>query len=158
MLIKMIPTNEIVIEVEPKHAGNYGFFSISGESRSPEDEYSLAQLIESNIKRHIDDVQYTNINQKRIYEDEVGNEYDTLFDLLDNNFNETSHPYRYRYERPSDDGVGSSGSTYNFKELIETAFHHQHNFTVTSENLTDNQLEFINKVIEVGLKSSIKWI
>ena len=158
MLIKLTPTNEITIEVEPIHAGNYGLFSVSGQHRSPEDEYSLAQEIESQIKRHIDDIQYTNINQKRVYEDEVGNEYETLFDLLEDKFNETSHPYRYRYERPSDKGIGTSGSTYDFKELIETAFSNSHKFEVTSGNLTDEQNKFLNKVVEVGLESSIKWI
>ena len=31
MEIKLKPTNEITVEVHPRNAGNYGFFSISGQ-------------------------------------------------------------------------------------------------------------------------------
>lgn len=158
MEIKLKPTDDVIVEVTPRSAGNYGIFSVSGQHRSPEDEYSLAKDIEDDIKRHVGDVQYTNINQRMVYEDEEGNEYETLFELLDVNLDSAVIPYRYRYERPTDSGVGTTGHTYNFKELVETAFNYPYKFTVISENLTNDQQEFINKVVEVGLESSIKWI
>lgn len=149
MKIKRIPTNEVIIEVTPKNAGNYGFFSISGQERSAESEYRLAQEIEGNIKRHVDDVQYTHVIQKAVYQDENGDNHDSIYDLLASNFSGWSG-YSYRYERPSDNGIGTRSSTDSFPELIEEAYRYPHKFEVTGE-LTEDQKEFLGKAIGAGL-------
>jgi hypothetical protein len=158
MIIKNKPTNEIVVEVKPRNAGNFGYIRISGESRTAEQEYRLAEEIESNIKRHVDDVEYTNINQQYVYVDEEDNEYNNLFDLLDDHFNETYTRYEYRYVRPSDNGVGTRSYTYDFRDLIESAFRNPNGFEVISGHLTDEQKQFLNNVILAGAESKIEWI
>lgn len=158
MIIKNKPTNQIVIEVQPRNAGNFGYIRISGRERSVYEEYRLAQQIEQDIKRHVDDVEYTNINQEYVYEDEDENEYDSLFDLLDHYFNEAYVRYEYRYIRPSDKGVGTRNYTYDFRELIEAAFRNPNGFEVISGHLTDGQKQFLNNVIVAAVESKIEYI
>lgn len=155
MKIKMIPTNEVVIEVTPRLAGSFGMFSIGGQERAPEAEKHLADEIERQIKRHVENVEYTCVIQKREFQDENGNTHETLFDLLDSNLNESVVSYSYGYERKSDNGVGTRGHTHSFPELIETAFKNPYKFK--AKGLTDNQKAFLEKVVEAGLDSSITF-
>lgn len=155
MKIKMIPTNEVTIEVTPRSAGNYGMFSIGGQERTPESEKQLANEIEREIKRHVENVEYTCVMQRKEFQDEDGNNYESLFDLLDSNFNATVVSYSYRYERKSDNGIGTSGYTNSFPELIETAF--KNPFKFEAKNLTQDQKVFLAKVVETGLNSSIEY-
>lgn len=158
MKIKVVPTNNVTIEVTPRRAGNFGIVRFSGHERTPEAEYRLAKEIENNIKRHVDDIEYTQINQVRLYQDEYGDEYETLYDLLEDHFNEFRTKYVYRYERPSDNGVVTQGYTYDFRFLIETAFNNPHNFQVLEGELTEHELQFLNKVLVAAVESKVEWV
>ena len=156
MNIKSVKTNNVIVEVTPRNEGNYGFFSISGQQRTPDAEYRLAKQIESDIKRQIDDVEYINIKQETVYQDQEGEEFDTLFELLSSNL-EHDDTYIYRYVRPSDGDVGTRARTNDFRELIEVAFKNPHQFEVIDGELLDSQKEFLNSVISLGKVTSITY-
>lgn len=49
--------NDIRVEVEPRHPGNFGWVSISGCERSEAETISICESIVQDIKRHVDDIQ-----------------------------------------------------------------------------------------------------
>jgi hypothetical protein len=155
-MIKTIPTNQCKVIVEPRNAGNFGFMRISGQERTVKEEYALCEEIKDNIKRHIDDIEYVFIEQEHKYVSENGNEYDSLFELLDKEYAEeqVADSYTCRYVRPSDNGTGTQSYAYNFQELVEKAYNNPWDFKVTHAypELTLERVNFLDKVIELGLK------
>ena len=155
MKVKVVPTNEVTIEVTPRHKGNFGFISIGGEYRTAEEERRLAQNIESEINRHVDDIQYTEIIQKHTYQDEEGNDFESMYDLLDHHYNE-EYDSRLEYRYDNSDGTGSIGTVDTFKEIIELAFMNPNGFKIKRGRLFDEQRVFLNNVIEAGLAAKNK--
>jgi hypothetical protein len=159
-MFKLKPTNKCTVIVEPKGAGDFGFCSISTIERSPKEEHELCEDIQRDIKRHIDNVSYVSIDQKQVYEDEDGNEFDTLYEALASHYDEynTTPHYNFEYKRPSDNGVGTLSSVNNFQELIEEAYRQpwSYNLTFAYPTLDEGQIEFLSKVIEAGLKDKSK--
>jgi hypothetical protein len=146
IMIKIKATNECEVVVTPEKV----WF---GE-RSPEREYQYCKEIENSIKRHVDGVKHTWINQKHVYEAD-GYEFDTLFEALEYLYwDDTYEYYTYRFKRPSDNGVGTRGTVYSFRELIEKAYKNPWDFTVleAEPELSERQKEFLKNVIEGGLQ------
>jgi hypothetical protein len=52
---KLIHEN-LRVEVTPRHPGDYGFFSISGEQRSEKEERDACEDIAEQIRRHVDGI------------------------------------------------------------------------------------------------------
>jgi len=127
--------------------------------RTAEEEYRKAEQLKESIERHVDDIGEIFINTKYTYEDEKGIEYNTLYDALAAKyFDADDEYYEYRYVRPSDNGVGTRGHVYSFKELIEEAYQYPWSFEikVADQELTKEQNEFLQKVIEAGLQEKSK--
>jgi hypothetical protein len=158
MKIQSVATNDVVVEVTPTRSRNFGFIRTNGEEQSPEAEYNKAVDLERQIKRHVDGYEAVDIVQKRIFKDEHGDTHNTLFELLYNNLSDSTIEYTYRYERPSDNGIGTRGTTYKFDELVEIAFKNPNKFQIISGELTDTQINFLSKVVQHGRLSRIEWV
>lgn len=165
-MIKLKPTNECEVIVEPKYAGNYGIFRIGGCQRIPKEEYNLCESIKTDIKRHVDDVGQVYIKQEHLYEVD-GEEFDTLYEALlykhePEDIEKSILPkYSYRYKRPNDN-CGSCSSTNDFKKVIEEAYRNPWEFSVSNAEqiLTIEQQKFLQNVINAGLEANgrIEWI
>lgn len=153
-MIKLKPTNNCYIKVFPRNAGNFGIFRMSGIERTPEEEYELCKEIEKDIKRHVDNIEYTYIDRGYVYVGNNDNEYDNLYEALEDLYapEEYVRGFTYRYENPFDNGVGTQGRVYDFKDLIINAYNKPWKFTVTGD-LTDLEKEFLNNVIKAGLEA-----
>jgi hypothetical protein len=152
MKIKVVATNDVEVIVQPKMGGNW----LSSEERSPENERYEAEEIQRAIRRHVD-IRHAYINKRYLYQDENGEQHETLYDLLDSNLNEKISNYVYSYERESDNGVGTRGSTVSFTELIEGAFRNPYKFELISGEISDDQKAFLDKVVEAGLNGGVVW-
>lgn len=152
-MYKMIPTNEVIVEVYPEQYS--GWFN--REEKSADRMYQDAKEIESNIKRHVDGVDSIHIIQKHKYQDkETGNTYDSLYEMLEDKYAEDNlEYYSFAYKRPSDNGVGTRSYAKSFRELIEEAYRNPFDFNLIKEcssRLTEEKEKFLNKVIEESLK------
>lgn len=153
-MIKKVPTNDVEIVLQAKSAGDFGFIRIGTMERTPEQEYRNCEEIVSQIKRHIDGVGWTHIHQKHIFETEDGSEFESLYAALAHLYDETGCDealFEYRFERPSDKGVGTRGRANSFNELIETAYKNPHKFTVVRGSLNPEQKTFLDNVLEAVL-------
>jgi hypothetical protein len=157
MNYKSVPTNEVVVEVHPSYVGDLGGIVIGGMERSTEDEMRTAKEIEGQINRHVDDVGHTTVKAERMYETEDGSQYETEFEMLADQL-EYDFGYEVRYERPSDNGVGTRTFPKSFNELIETAFENPYKFSVHKGDLNKEQQEFLSKVLEEGRNREFKWV
>ncbi|GIO13566.1 hypothetical protein J19TS2_31210 [Cohnella xylanilytica] len=152
-MIKKVPTNDVEILLQAKSAGDYGFFQIGSMGRTPEQEYRACEEIVSQIKRHVEGVGWTYIQQNHVYETEDGEQYESLYEALEHLFDAEgcSSVYEVRYVRPSDQGVGTRRRPKSFEELIETAYLNPHSFEVVSGQLSPEQQKFLNRVLEASL-------
>lgn len=157
-MIKVKPTNECIVEVYPRYAGNFGWVRISGQSRTPEEEYKLCEEIKHNILRHVDDVEDVSINQKVIYETSDGSEFNTLYEALEHECapDEYLRGFICTYKKPSDNGVGSTCRRYSFRDVILEAYEHPWEFKVSGCTLTEYEKEFLDNVIKAGLENKNK--
>jgi hypothetical protein len=123
------------------------------ETVTPAREYRKCEEIRDGIKRHVDDVESVYVNQKYAWHNDEHGTFDSLYDALEYTLEGPNYGYRYRYERPSDNGVGTSGRADGFKELIETAYRNPHKFELIQSEppLTDGQQEFLERVLEAAL-------
>lgn len=150
-LIKTIPTNDVEIRINARSAGDFGFMRTFIE-RSPQDEYRVCEEIVREIKRHVDGVGWTHIQQKHVFETEDGSQYDTLFEALEYLYDDGSAPqFEVRFVRPNDKGIGTATRPKSFDQLIETAYKNPHEFSVVRGNLTTNQKLFLDRVLEAAL-------
>lgn len=123
---------------------------------SPEKTIRYCKELKSEIERHCDVDECEVVTEYAWEYDDM--QFDSLYELLQHALieGELNEPwFTYRYERPSDDGIGSRGTVYSFKELIELAFDNPWNFTVIESypTLAPESQEFLNKVIAFGLKN-----
>lgn len=142
-MFKRVPTNQVHVEVLIKQPYLYEL--------EPEQAYRRGREIEDQIRRHVDDWEDTNVIQKYTYRDSHGQEHETLYDALEYWFDEDGalETFEIRYERPSDNGVGSRQKTRSFQEVIEEAWKNPHKFEVVSgPKLTEAQEKFLKKVLE----------
>lgn len=153
-MIKKVITNECRVIVEPKSAGDYGFMHIGGVKRSSDQEYRLCCEIEREIKRHVDNVGWTNVEQVELYVDEDHGEYERLSDLLEAKFAEYSLDYwKVRYQH-NKNGDYHSCNLYDFREVIEYAWRYPNGFEVKQLNgfdLRKDQVELIDKIVKESL-------
>lgn len=144
--IKAVRTNDITLEVTPISAGNYGCFSISGVTRTPADELRLANNIKNEIEHHVSDVGNVYVNQKRLYTIDGSEEkFDSLYDMLDDKYNESWSGYIYEYKNVNE-SIGTRCYSDSFKEVIERAFNYPEHFEMKSD-ITEEQRKFLNNVL-----------
>lgn len=142
-MFKMVPTNDVHVEVSIQKP----WFG----DLTPDQARRKAEEIGISIRRHVDEIDGVHAIQKYAYVDPNGIEYETLYDALENWFDEDGaiETFGIRYERPSDNGVGSSGRVRSFQEVIEEAWKNPHKFEVVSgPKLTEAQEKFLKKVLE----------
>lgn len=145
-MIKIVPTNSVTVEVTPSDPW---FGQLTADQA-----YRNGQNIADQIRRHVDGYQNIYVDQKSAYVDEEGREFESLYDALEYWFDEDGalETYEYRYERPSDNGVGTRGRTTSFKELITSAWNNPNNFSILSgPPLNEAQDKFFRKVIDAAL-------
>jgi hypothetical protein len=148
--VKCVYKNNSYVKVTPEMPLNI----LTQES--PERTIRYCKALQSEIKRHCDVDACEVVTE---YAWEYGNmQFDSLYDLLLHEIfeGELNEPwFAYYYERPSDNGIGSRGTVHSFKELVEEAFENPWNFTVEESysSLAPESQEFLNKVIEFGLKN-----
>lgn len=147
-MLHKIPTNDCHIEVrvETRWIGE----------RTAKEEYRQCEQMEKEIQRHVDDVGHTFIQQKYVWTDERGYEWDELYDALEELFDEEGvrESFKYRYERPNDNGTGTQGTVHSFEKLIEEAWTNPWKFEyVSGPQLTESQQTFLDRVIAESLKS-----
>ncbi|QDX94660.1 hypothetical protein EEL30_21710 [Brevibacillus laterosporus] len=125
--------------------------------RSEEEEYKKAEELKASIERHVDDIGEIYINTKCMYGNERGGEFNTLYDVLANQYYYIDECYEYQYVLPNAD-LGIRECAFSFRELIETAYRHPWQFELkeSSVELTQEKKMFLQKVIEVGLKDTSK--
>jgi hypothetical protein len=156
MTIKRIDTNDCEIRINAKSKGDFGFVHIGGMERSPKEEYRECEDILSQIKRHVDGVGWTDIAQKQMYETASGDQFDSLYEALEELYDEhgSSPIYSIRYERPSDNGTGTRRTFNDFKEVITEAWSNPWKFELQnfSTPLTEEQEQFLSNVIAASLK------
>lgn len=152
MAIKRVGTNECEIRITPRSAGNFGFMIIGGESRSAHQEYRLCEEIVENIKRHVDDIGYTYIEQKTSFETDDGGKFESLFEALEHLYDEEGcgTMFEYSYKRPNDK-YGTRSRTNSFERLIEEAYNNPWDFEIHKGNSTHEQALFLWKVVEASL-------
>jgi len=150
--IKRVPTNNVEIRLNANSPLSFFRFG-----RSPDDEYKVCESIVSQIKRHVDGVGWTHIDQRHVYETEDGNQFDTLYGALDHLYNEhgVGSYFEVRFVRPSDNGAGTRTRPKSFEELIETAYRNPHEFTVERGHLTLDQQIFLNRVLEAAQQKEV---
>lgn len=157
-MIKQVPTEKCEVVVYPRNPGNFGSIRIGGMTRTPEEEYRLCQDIEKDIKRHVDDVETAYVRREYKYQTVDGDEFETKYEALEYLYASEDFRVRgfdYRYERPSDNGVGTSGRVYDFKKVIEEAYDYPWNFEV-SEIFSEEEKVFLDNVIKAGLENKQK--
>jgi len=151
-MIKLVPSTECEVRVIPSKQWMSG--------RSAHQEYEKCGEIQRSINGHVDDVGNSYIHQTYLYEKEDGTQFDTLYEALEDLFDEwgCNSNYGYRYVRPSDNGVGSRGTCYSFEKLIETAWQNPWEFTILERStpLTEDQEKFLARVIEKSLSRKHK--
>ncbi|GIP10435.1 hypothetical protein J1TS5_26050 [Paenibacillus macerans] len=145
-MFKMVPTNQVTVEVTP---------SVPWLGQLTADQaYRDGQNIADQIRRHVDGYQNIYVDQKFAYVDSDGIEFETLYEALEYRFDAEGalETFEIRYERPSDNGVGSRQKTRSFQEVIEEAWKNPHKFEVVSgPKLTEAQEKFLKKVLEESL-------
>lgn len=110
--------------------------------------------LQSSIKRHVDDISCIDEERINIYITDSGQEYESLFDALIGEISVDLYGY-YRFEYINSDGKKSSSYADDFKELCCNAYYHPNGFKLCdsgSDKLTDDQLNFIEKIIQYRLK------
>lgn len=110
--------------------------------------------LQSNIKRHVDDI--SSIDEERVdtYIADLGQEYESLFDALIGEVSTDLYGY-YQYEYIRSDGKITTSYADDFNELCCNAYYHPNGFKMCdmgTDKLTDDQLKFIEKIIEYRLK------
>lgn len=145
------PSGDVVLEVLPRRAGNFGLIRMSGVERSREEELRLARQIKGDIERHVDDIENIVIrNDERIYESENGNKYTSLYELLFNEIENDLDCYTCSSKHSENEKYKTKRNCYSFEELVETAFRYPYEFILNCGKLTDEQKEFLDKVIDTG--------
>lgn len=156
MKVKTIKTNDCVVVVEPRYAGNYGCIRIGGQSREPNEEYSLCENIMDDIKRHVDDVEHVYIKQQEKYlNDDETQEFDTLEDALISMFAPESYKGKYwkvHGKCSENEKYRTSTNAYSFNELVRCAYEYPYDFTISMGEITEDEKVIINKVIEYRKK------
>lgn len=154
-MFKRVETNDCEIRINAKSAGDFGFVRIGGMERTPKEEYRACEEILSQIKRHVDGVGWTDIQQGFMYQTDDGEEFEFLYDVLAHLYDEDgSLPYySYRYQHPNEN-YGSSGILNDFKDVITMAWNHPWNFELRFDStlLTEEQQSFLDNVITASLK------
>ncbi len=152
MTIKRVATNECEIRITPRNAGDFGFVRIGGESRGAHQEYRLCEEIVANIKRHVDDIGHTYIDQKTSFETDDGGKFESLFEALEHLYDEEGcgTVFEYSYKRPNDK-YGTRSRTNNFERLIEEAYNNPWDFELHCGDLTPDQTLFMWKVVDASL-------
>jgi hypothetical protein len=152
MTIKRVATNECEIRITPRNAGDFGFVRISGESRSANQEYRLCEEIVDNIKRHVDDIGFTYIEQKPMYETEDGEQFETMFEALEHMYDTEGcgSYFEYTYKRPNDQ-YGTRSRANNFENLIVDAYANPWDFELVRGELTPEQTMFLWKVVDASI-------
>ncbi|MFW5438867.1 hypothetical protein [Paenibacillus apiarius] len=147
-MIELIAINECEVIVE-------ALSHWSGE-RTPKEEYRACEEIKEQIGRHVDGCGNIRIQQKYAHEIEDGTKFDTLYEALEHLFdgNGCAPEYLIRYERPSDNGVGTRRIVSRFEDVIEEAWENPHKFGLLpgSTELTLEQIEFLDRVLKAALK------
>lgn len=146
-MLHKIATNDCKVEVtvEKRWIGE----------RSAREEYRKCEIMVDEIKRHVDDVGHVFIEQKYVWTDDRGYEWDSLYEALEELYDEEGvrETYTLRYERPSDDGIGTRSTVNSFEKLIEAAWQTPWNFEyITGPVLTASQRIFLSRVIDESLK------
>ncbi|AIQ34206.1 hypothetical protein R50345_05940 [Paenibacillus sp. FSL R5-0345] len=156
MKIKTIETNECEIQINARNAGDFGFVRIGGQSRSPREEYRLCEEIVGNIKRHVDDIGWTNIHQKQMYETEDGEQFETMFEALEHLYDTEGcgSYFEYRYKHPNEK-YGTRSRANNFEKLIVDAYANPYNFELVRGELTPEQTMFLWKVVDTSLDDKL---
>lgn len=147
MSIKTVPTNKVLFTIDMKEP----FY----RELSPNEALEQAEQIKRDIERHVDNIERVWIKQIDAFETADGTEHKSLFDALVNEFDgvEVKEGYQARYERPSDNGVGSRTAWMTYEEMIETAYQNPWNYTIVAATtpLDDDQKAFLQRVIDAGL-------
>ena len=145
MKFTMVPTADVTVEV----TASKGWF----ETLTPKGEYRKCDEIRTGIQRHVDGVGSAYVKQQYAWHNEEHGTFESLYEALDTVLDGPTIGYKYRYERPSDNGVGTSGTVDSFKELIETAYRDPHKFELVRAvpELTTEQQEFLQRVLEAAV-------
>lgn len=156
-MIKRVETNDCEIRITARSAGDFGFVRMSGIERTAREEYRLCEEIVSNIKRHVDDIGWTYIEQKGLYETEDGEQFETLYDALAHLYDEYGcvAQYEYRHHAPNQQ-YGTRGRAKSFEDLIVAAYQEPHNFEVIRGELSPEQQKFLTRVIDAALDERMK--
>lgn len=145
-MFKMVPTNDVTVEITPSRPWIVEF--------TADQAYRQSHDIADQIRRHVDGFENVCVNQKYAYIDHNGMEHETLYDALEYWFDEDGalEKYEVRYERPNDNAVGIRRAFSSFKEVVEEAWNNPNEFEILSgPKLTAPQYTFLTKVLDVAL-------
>lgn len=144
MIVESKQSEDRVIVVEPRA----NMFSHKVDS-------GVCEQIEADIKRHVDEVRGVEIKSETIYC--VGDyEYDSLYEALVDNVEPYYNPLIEAKGKEREDLCFSNNKASTFQEAVEFAYNCPYEYTLLSGDLTDQQTEFLLKVVEWRLKDNIE--
>lgn len=136
MKVELKQSDDKVIVVEPRA----NMFSHKVDS-------GICEQIEADIKRHVDDVHSVEIKSKTIYC--VGDyEYDSLYEALVDNVEPYYNSLIEAKGKEREDLCFASNKASTFQEAVKFAYNYPYEYEILSGDLTEQQIEFLLKVVE----------